>query len=77
MNFTFKPYIKKTKKKNPHTVVHTRNPSYLGGRDWKDHGSRLAQAKSSQDHILSNELGVVACTCELSCAGGIGWSITV
>jgi hypothetical protein len=26
-------------------VAHAFNPSYLGGRDWKDHGWRLAQHK--------------------------------
>jgi hypothetical protein len=28
-------------------VAYTSNPSYLGGRDWKDQSWRLAQAKSS------------------------------
>jgi hypothetical protein len=28
----------------PSMVVHIYNPSYLGGRDQKDHGSRTAQA---------------------------------
>jgi hypothetical protein len=30
-------------------VAHTCNPSYSGGRDQEDHGSKPAQAKSSQD----------------------------
>jgi hypothetical protein len=37
------------------------NPSYSGGRDQKDHGSRLAWAKSWQDPISTNKkLGMVA-----------------
>jgi hypothetical protein len=32
-------------------VAHTCNPSFLGGWDWEDHGSRTAQANSSQDPI--------------------------
>jgi hypothetical protein len=35
----------------PGTVAHACNPSYLGGRDQKDHGSKPAQANSSQDPI--------------------------
>jgi hypothetical protein len=33
------------KRKNifqPSMVAHFNNPNYLGGRDWEDHGSRLA-----------------------------------
>jgi hypothetical protein len=33
-------------------VAHACNPSYLGGRDQEDHGSRLAQANSLCDAIL-------------------------
>jgi hypothetical protein len=29
----------------------TCNPNYSGGRDQEDHGSKPAQANSSQDHI--------------------------
>jgi hypothetical protein len=29
----------------PSMVAHTFNPSYLGGRDWEDHGMRLAPSK--------------------------------
>jgi hypothetical protein len=32
-------------------VAHTCNPSYSGGRDQEDHGSKTAQADSSQDLI--------------------------
>jgi hypothetical protein len=33
-------------------VTHTCNPSYSGGRDQKDHGSKAGQANSSRDPIL-------------------------
>jgi hypothetical protein len=33
-------------------VVHTYNPSYSGGRDQEDCGSKPAHANSSWDHIL-------------------------
>jgi hypothetical protein len=33
-------------------VVHACNPSYSGGRDQEDHGSKPAQANSLQDLIL-------------------------
>jgi hypothetical protein len=33
-------------------VAHTCNPSYSGGRDQEDHGSKPAQANSSQDPVL-------------------------
>jgi hypothetical protein len=33
-------------------VAHTYNPRYLGGRDQEAHGSKPAQANSSQDPIL-------------------------
>jgi hypothetical protein len=32
-------------------MAHTCNPSYSGGRDQKDHGSKLAWANSSRDPI--------------------------
>jgi hypothetical protein len=32
-------------------VAHAYNPSYSGGRDQEDHGSKPAQASSSQDPI--------------------------
>jgi hypothetical protein len=34
------------------SVVHACNPSYSGGRDQEDHGSKPAQANSLQDLIL-------------------------
>jgi hypothetical protein len=33
-------------------VAHACNPSYSGGRDQEDHGSKPAQTNSSQDPIL-------------------------
>jgi hypothetical protein len=33
-------------------VAHTCNPSYSGGRDQEDHGSRPDQANSSRNPIL-------------------------
>jgi hypothetical protein len=33
-------------------VAHTCNPSYSGGRDQEDHGSKPAQANSVRDPIL-------------------------
>jgi hypothetical protein len=33
-------------------VAHFCNPSYSGGRDQEDHGSKPAQANSSRDPIL-------------------------
>jgi hypothetical protein len=36
------------------TVAHTCNPSYSGGRDQEDHGSKPAWVNSSQDPILKN-----------------------
>jgi hypothetical protein len=35
-------------------VAHAYNPSYSGGRDQEDHGSKPAQANSAQDPILKN-----------------------
>jgi hypothetical protein len=32
-------------------MAHTYNPSYLGGRDQEDHGSKPASGNSSQDPI--------------------------
>jgi hypothetical protein len=32
-------------------VAHACNPSYSGGRDQEDHGSKSAQVNSLQDHI--------------------------
>jgi hypothetical protein len=33
-------------KSKPGVVVHTCIPSYLGGKDWENFGSRPAQAKN-------------------------------
>jgi hypothetical protein len=35
-------------------VAHSYNPSYSGGRDQEDWGSKSAQANSSQDPISKN-----------------------
>jgi hypothetical protein len=35
-------------------VAHACNPSYSGGRDKEDHGSKPAQANSSRDPISKN-----------------------
>jgi hypothetical protein len=35
-------------------VAHTCNPSYSGGKDQEDNGSKPAQAKSLQDPISKN-----------------------
>jgi hypothetical protein len=35
-------------------VAHACNPSYSGGRDQEDRGSKPAQANSSRDPILKN-----------------------
>jgi hypothetical protein len=37
-------------------VAHTCNPSYSGGRDEEDHGSKPAWANSSRDHILKKPI---------------------
>jgi hypothetical protein len=48
-------------------VTHSYNHSYLGIRDQEDHGSKPAQAKSSQNPISTNKkLGVMAYTCQPS-----------
>jgi hypothetical protein len=43
--------------KNKETAVHviTYNPSYSGGRDQEDHGSKPPQANNSQDAILEKK----------------------
>jgi hypothetical protein len=37
-------------------VAHTCNPSFSGGRDQKDHSSKLAQANSLCDPILKKSI---------------------
>jgi hypothetical protein len=47
--------------------AHTCNPSYQGGGDQEDHGSRPAWAKSSQDPISTNKKwGIVMHACHPS-----------
>jgi hypothetical protein len=46
----------KMEKKGWAPVAHTCNPSYSGGRDQEDHGSKPAWANSSQDPILKNPI---------------------
>jgi hypothetical protein len=53
------------------------HPSYLGGGDQKDLGSRPAWAKRSQDPISANKLSVMVCTCHLSSVGGASKRILV
>jgi hypothetical protein len=36
-------------------VAHTCNPSYSGGRDQEDQGSKAVWAHSSRDHILKKK----------------------
>jgi hypothetical protein len=38
----------------PAPVVHTCNPSYSGGRDQENHGSKSTWANSSKDRISKN-----------------------
>jgi hypothetical protein len=52
-------------------VVHTCNPSYVGGRDQEDRGLRPAPAKSYQDPILPHQLGMVVCPCHPSYVGDL------
>jgi hypothetical protein len=40
-----------------HIVTQAYNPSYFGGRDQEDHGSRPVQVKCSQDHISPEKVG--------------------
>jgi hypothetical protein len=37
----------KNRKIRPSTMAQVKYPTYLGGRDWEDHGLKPAQAKSS------------------------------
>jgi hypothetical protein len=52
--------------------VHTYNPNYSSGRDWKDCGSRPVRAKSYQDPISTNKLGMMVHPCNPSYLEGIG-----
>jgi hypothetical protein len=42
---------RKLEKKCTKLMAYTCNPSYLGGWDWEDHGSKPAQAKKFWDPI--------------------------
>jgi hypothetical protein len=44
-------------------MTHAYNPSYLGGRDQEDCDSKPTWAKSQQDPISINKLGVVIYVC--------------
>jgi hypothetical protein len=47
-------------------VVHVYNPSYKGGRNWEDGGSRPAWAKKKENVSKTpsqQKLGVVVCAC--------------
>jgi hypothetical protein len=56
----------------------TCNPNYLGGGDWKDCSSSLTWAKSLQDPISTNKLGVVVHVCNTNYAGvGLGCSSVI
>jgi hypothetical protein len=55
-------------------IVHTCNPSYLGGRDLEDLDCRPAWAKRSRD---PNKMGVVACDCHPSYEGNLNRRIAV
>jgi hypothetical protein len=48
-------------------VAHTHNPSYLGGRDQEDGGSKPAWANSSKDPILKKPI--------TEKAGGVAWGV--
>jgi hypothetical protein len=44
-------FLKELKLNSQAPVAHTCNPSYPGGRDQEDHGSKPARANSSRDPI--------------------------
>jgi hypothetical protein len=50
-SFEFRVFHMKSKLLSPALVAHACNPSYSGGRDQGDHGSKPAQANSSGDLI--------------------------
>jgi hypothetical protein len=51
----------------PDVVAHACNPSYLGGSDWEDEGSRPTLAKKFKSPPSQQKnLGVVAYTCHPS-----------
>jgi hypothetical protein len=66
------PKIKSNTNIKPSTVAYAYNPSYMGGREQRDHGLRPAETKSLRDPILTNKkLGVVGHTSNLTCAGSV------
>jgi hypothetical protein len=50
----FKPLYHKKKSSSWAPVAHACNPSFLGGRDQEDLGSKPVQANSSRDPIWKN-----------------------
>jgi hypothetical protein len=52
------------------------HPSYSGGRDWEDHSSRPAGAKSLQGPISTAGYGGMYLSCQLCSEAQIGrsWS---
>jgi hypothetical protein len=52
-------------------VAHTCNPSYSGGRDQEDQGSKPAQVNSSQDPISKIPITKKS----RGSAGGVAWGI--
>jgi hypothetical protein len=57
-------------------VVHTYNPSYLGGRDQEEHGLRTSLGKNMQKNH-ANKPGMVVHICNHSYGKGIGRRIMV
>jgi hypothetical protein len=59
-------------------VAHTYNPSYLGGGDWEDQVVRPTKAKKlMRPSNLNQQLGMVSCACNSSCAGSKNRRIVV
>jgi hypothetical protein len=52
-------------------MAHACNSSYLGGRDWEDHGLKANPGKKVQETLIStNEPGIVVYACNPSYVGG-------
>jgi hypothetical protein len=49
-------YMNKKRRKSPAPVAHTYNPSYSGGRDQEDCGSKPALTNSSQNPVSKKKL---------------------
>jgi hypothetical protein len=59
-------------------IAHTCNPSYSGGRDWEDQGSRPTWIKKfKRPYLHFCKLDMVAHSCHPSCAGSIHGRIAV